>query len=284
MKSTVPVGTGRAVRHRLDDRGLENVGYVSNPEFTAEGTAVRDFMQPDRIVIGAFDDADGDVVEPRCTTGIDAPVVRADVASAEMIKLAANAALVTRISLHQRDRERLRGDRSGRAHGRRGHRARPSHRPALPPRGDRLRRLVLPEGLARAEAARRELGLQLPAPERRHRGERAAEAARHREARAATRPAPREADRAPRARVQAGNGRHARGAEPRARGRLLAEGAEVSAWDPVADGAAHLHGVEIAETAARRARRRGRRGDRDRVAGAAPRSTGPRRGSGCGTA
>ena len=61
MKSTVPVGTGRAVRHRLDDRGLANVGYASNPEFTAEGTAVRDFMQPDRIVIGAFDDADGDV-------------------------------------------------------------------------------------------------------------------------------------------------------------------------------------------------------------------------------
>jgi UDPglucose 6-dehydrogenase len=97
MKSTVPVGTGRAVRHRLDDRGLENVGYVSNPEFTAEGTAVRDFMEPDRIVIGAFDAADGDVIES-LHTGIDAPVVRCDVPSAEMVKLAANAALVTRIS------------------------------------------------------------------------------------------------------------------------------------------------------------------------------------------
>src|SRR5262245_7349717 len=49
MKSTVPVGTGRTVRHRLDERGLENVGYVSNPEFTAEGTAIRDFLHPDRI-------------------------------------------------------------------------------------------------------------------------------------------------------------------------------------------------------------------------------------------
>ncbi|MBA2642919.1 MAG: UDP-glucose/GDP-mannose dehydrogenase family protein [Actinobacteria bacterium] len=97
MKSTVPVGTGRTVRLRLDDRGLANVGYVSNPEFTAEGTAVRDFMHPDRIVIGAFEDGDGDVVE-RLHEGIDAPVIRADVASAEMIKLAANAALVTRIS------------------------------------------------------------------------------------------------------------------------------------------------------------------------------------------
>jgi UDPglucose 6-dehydrogenase len=97
MKSTVPVGTGEKVRAALDSRGLEAIGYVSNPEFTAEGTAVRDFMEPDRVVIGAFDDADGDAVEA-LHAGIDAPVVRADVNSAEMIKLTANAFLVTRIS------------------------------------------------------------------------------------------------------------------------------------------------------------------------------------------
>jgi UDPglucose 6-dehydrogenase len=97
MKSTVPVGTGERVRHRLDERGLGHVGYVSNPEFTAEGTAVRDFMQPDRIVVGAFAEADGDAIAA-LHEGIDAPVVRSDVASAEMIKLAANAALMTRIS------------------------------------------------------------------------------------------------------------------------------------------------------------------------------------------
>jgi UDPglucose 6-dehydrogenase len=97
MKSTVPVGTGSKVRHRLDDRGLTNVGYVSNPEFTAEGTAIRDFQHPDRIVIGAFDEADGDAVA-ELHRGIDGAVVRCDVASAEMIKLAANAALMTRIS------------------------------------------------------------------------------------------------------------------------------------------------------------------------------------------
>ena len=97
MKSTVPVGTGENVRHRLDARGLENVGYASNPEFTAEGTAVRDFQHPDRIVIGAFDETDGEAVE-QLHAGIDAPVVHCDVASAEMIKLAANAALMTRIS------------------------------------------------------------------------------------------------------------------------------------------------------------------------------------------
>ncbi len=97
MKSTVPVGTGEKVRHRLAERGLAEVGYASNPEFTAEGTAIRDFQQPDRIVIGAFDEADGDAVA-RLHEGIDGPIVRCDVASAEMIKLAANAALMTRIS------------------------------------------------------------------------------------------------------------------------------------------------------------------------------------------
>src|SRR5437870_9894013 len=97
MKSTVPVGTGDKVRHRLDARGLGEVGYASNPEFTAEGTAIRDFTHPDRIVVGSFDDGDGDAVAA-LHSGIDAPIVRCDVASAEMIKLAANAALMTRIS------------------------------------------------------------------------------------------------------------------------------------------------------------------------------------------
>jgi UDPglucose 6-dehydrogenase len=97
MKSTVPVGTGDKVRAALEARGLTNVGYVSNPEFLAEGHAVRDFLNPDRIVIGAFAEEDGVAVEA-LYVGIEAPVVRTDVASAEMIKLAANAFLMTRIS------------------------------------------------------------------------------------------------------------------------------------------------------------------------------------------
>jgi UDPglucose 6-dehydrogenase len=97
MKSTVPVGTGEKVRAGLDARGLDNVGYVSNPEFLAEGRAVHDFMNPDRIVIGAFEEADGDAVEA-LYEGVDSAVVRCDVNSAEMIKLAANAFLMTRIS------------------------------------------------------------------------------------------------------------------------------------------------------------------------------------------
>jgi UDPglucose 6-dehydrogenase len=97
MKSTVPVGTGEKLRAALDARGLEGWGYASNPEFLAEGTAVRDFLDPDRVVVGAFEDLDGDAVA-RLHEGIDAPVVRTDVASAEMIKLAANAFLSVRIS------------------------------------------------------------------------------------------------------------------------------------------------------------------------------------------
>jgi UDPglucose 6-dehydrogenase len=97
MKSTVPVGTGEKVLAALDSRGLENVAYVSNPEFLAEGSAIKNFMNPDRIVIGSDDEAAGDVVEG-LHAGLEAPVVRMDVPSAEMVKLAANAFLATRIS------------------------------------------------------------------------------------------------------------------------------------------------------------------------------------------
>jgi UDP-glucose 6-dehydrogenase len=97
MKSTVPVGTGEKIRLGLEDRGHHNIGYVSNPEFLAEGTAVKDFLHPDRIAIGAFEDDDGEAVA-ELYAALEAPIVRSDVNSAEMIKLTANAALMTRIS------------------------------------------------------------------------------------------------------------------------------------------------------------------------------------------
>jgi UDPglucose 6-dehydrogenase len=97
MKSTVPVGTGEKVRVGLDQRGLEHVGYASNPEFLAEGRAIDDFMGPDRIVVGAFAGDDAEAVAGLYGS-IAAPIVRTDVNSAEMIKLAANAFLMTRIS------------------------------------------------------------------------------------------------------------------------------------------------------------------------------------------
>jgi UDPglucose 6-dehydrogenase len=93
MKSTVPVGTGERIRAEL---GPE-VGYVSNPEFLSEGRAIEDFAHPDRIVVGSFDDEHGERVAA-LYEGFDAPIVRTSVASAEMIKLASNAFLATRIS------------------------------------------------------------------------------------------------------------------------------------------------------------------------------------------
>ena len=97
MKSTVPVGTGEKVRLELMTRGLDQIGYVSNPEFLREGRALADFMEPDRIVIGAFEQADGQAVAD-LYADIESPVIRTDVASAEMIKYGSNAFLATKIS------------------------------------------------------------------------------------------------------------------------------------------------------------------------------------------
>jgi UDPglucose 6-dehydrogenase len=94
MKSTVPVGTGRSIQRRRP-----GTGYVSNPEFLKEGSAVADFMKPDRVVVGA-DEGSREFAErvSALYRPLDAPVVSTDVASAEMIKLASNAFLATKIS------------------------------------------------------------------------------------------------------------------------------------------------------------------------------------------
>ncbi len=94
MKSTVPAGTGEAIR-----RDRPGLAYVSCPEFLKEGSAVADFLHPDRVVIGA--DA-GDRVAGDAVAALYEPlggeIVHTDVASAEMIKLASNAFLATKIS------------------------------------------------------------------------------------------------------------------------------------------------------------------------------------------
>ncbi len=97
MKSTVPVGTGAAIKRSLVERGKEGFAYVSCPEFLKEGSALEDFLQPDRVVVGDENDWAGDAVI-ELYAPLDAPLVRTDIASAEMIKLAANAFLATKIS------------------------------------------------------------------------------------------------------------------------------------------------------------------------------------------
>ncbi|HET8537688.1 MAG TPA: UDP-glucose/GDP-mannose dehydrogenase family protein, partial [Solirubrobacteraceae bacterium] len=97
MKSTVPVGTGRSIKRVFREQGKEGFRYVSCPEFLKEGTAVKDFLQPDRVVIGDDGDWAGDAVAALYAP-LDAPLVRTDIASAEMVKLASNAFLATKIS------------------------------------------------------------------------------------------------------------------------------------------------------------------------------------------
>jgi len=97
MKSTVPVGTGRNIRRAFEARGKADFRYVSCPEFLKEGSAVSDFLHPDRVVVGDEGDWAGDAVVDLYAP-LDAPLVRTDIASAEMVKLASNAFLATKIS------------------------------------------------------------------------------------------------------------------------------------------------------------------------------------------
>jgi UDPglucose 6-dehydrogenase len=93
-KSTVPVGSTRAVERVL---GRDDVLVVSNPEFLREGSAVHDFLNPDRIVIGS-DDQSAAVRVASLYIGVTAPLIVTDPASAETIKYASNAFLATKIS------------------------------------------------------------------------------------------------------------------------------------------------------------------------------------------
>jgi UDPglucose 6-dehydrogenase len=104
-KSTVPVGTGRrvmdVVRSRLRRRGLSfDFDVVSNPEFLREGSAIRDFMHPDRIVIGSDNERSREIVRDiyNVLYLIDTPFVFTSLETAELIKYASNAFLATKIA------------------------------------------------------------------------------------------------------------------------------------------------------------------------------------------
>jgi UDPglucose 6-dehydrogenase len=93
-KSTVPVGTGAYAQRLL---GRDDVEFVSNPEFLREGTAVRDFLHPDRIVVGSRHPAAAESVID-LYRALTAPVLIMDVASAELTKYAANSFLAMKLS------------------------------------------------------------------------------------------------------------------------------------------------------------------------------------------
>jgi UDPglucose 6-dehydrogenase len=93
-KSTVPVGSAKVVERVM---GRPDVKVVSNPEFLREGSAVQDFLHPDRVVVGCDDQAAALKVSSLYDR-ISAPVIVTDPASAETIKYAANAFLATKLS------------------------------------------------------------------------------------------------------------------------------------------------------------------------------------------
>ncbi len=99
-KSTVPVGTGDEIAKILADEGAEGISVASNPEFLREGAAIRDFKIPDRIVVGADDEKARDVLREiyRPLFLNQAPILFTGRRTAELTKYAANAFLATKIS------------------------------------------------------------------------------------------------------------------------------------------------------------------------------------------
>jgi len=99
-KSTVPVGTGDSITETIQKSHGEkelNFSVVSNPEFLREGSAISDFMNPDRIVLGSTNPEAAREVA-KLYQPLRAPVMITDLRTAEMIKYASNAFLATRIS------------------------------------------------------------------------------------------------------------------------------------------------------------------------------------------
>jgi UDPglucose 6-dehydrogenase len=93
-KSTVPVGSTKVVERELK---RPDIAVVSNPEFLREGSAIQDFLHPDRVVVGS-DNQEAAIAVGALYEKVGAPVVVTDPASAETIKYAANAFLATKIS------------------------------------------------------------------------------------------------------------------------------------------------------------------------------------------
>jgi UDPglucose 6-dehydrogenase len=99
-KSTVPVGTADKVYAAIAAKHPDNFDVVSNPEFLREGMAVRDFMEPDRVVIGTQSQKAQDIMQELYAPLVDEqrPLLMMDTYSAELAKYAANAFLATKIS------------------------------------------------------------------------------------------------------------------------------------------------------------------------------------------
>ncbi len=177
MKSTVPCGTGATIQRVFREQGKQGLSYVSCPEFLKEGTAVGDFMNPDRVVVGDGGEWAGDAVT-ELYAPLDAPLVRTDIASAEMIKLAANAFLATKISFINEIANVCEETGADVIEVARGMGLDERIGPKFLQAGIGFGGSCFTKDVERAEAAGGQLRLPLPAAERRDRGQRTAEAPR----------------------------------------------------------------------------------------------------------
>ena len=263
MKSTVPAGTGAAIRATCPA-----LAYVSCPEFLKEGSAVEDFLHPDRVVIGADPGdewaADAVAAALRAARRRARPHRRRQRRDdqARLERLPGDQDLV-----HQRDRQRLRGGRRRRHRGRARDGPRRAHRPVVPARRDRLRRLLLSQGRQALKQLAGNTGYHFQLLNCGDRGQRAAEAARDRQARASTSARwPASGSRCSGLAFKPDTDDMREASSLVLAARLQGEGARSCAYDPVAEGAPTelLPTVELADS-----RRRGAR------AAPTPRSSSP---------
>ena len=155
-KSTVPVGTGALLQQVIADGQSKKIAFdvVSNPEFLREGSAIEDFMRPNRVVIGSDSERAVAVMKDlyRPLYLIETPFVVTDVATAEMIKYASNAFLATKISFINEIATLCERVGSGRSNGCKRHGPGPPDRLEISPCGTRLWRVLFSEGSGRARA------------------------------------------------------------------------------------------------------------------------------------
>ncbi len=232
------------------------------PSSSRRARPIKDFLNPDRVVVGDDGDWAGDAVV-ELYAPLDAPLVRTDIASAEMVKLASNAFLATKISFINEIANVCEETGADVVEVARGMGLDDRIGPKFLQAGIGFGGSLLPEGRRCAQAARRQLRLPLPAPDRGDRGQRAAEAPCDRQAAEAPRRARRQARGAARAwpssRTPTTCARPPRSCSPPA---CNADGAAVAAYDPVAEEQARrlVSGISL-----RRLRRWRRLADADAV-------------------
>ncbi len=160
-KSTVPVGTAQSIADRLTDAGLDAV-VVWNPEFLREGYAVADTTRPDRVVYGLPEDEDRGELGRAALDEVYRPIIEAgtprllvNYPTAELVKVAANSFLATKISFINSMAELCDATGRRRHPARRGDRPRRPHRTQVPPGRHRLRRWLPAQGHPRLHGPRR---------------------------------------------------------------------------------------------------------------------------------